>query len=104
MNTFDITPILIGAVTIIAIIITAYLIPLIESKTTAAQRTELMKWVKIAVDAAEQIYRGPGRGKEKLQHALDFLESKNLKVDLDTLRNAIEAEVRRINAGMLFDE
>ena len=104
MNTIDITPILIGVITIIAIVISIYLIPLIESKTTAAQRAELMKWAKIAVDAAEQIFSGPGRGAEKLQHALDFLASKNLKVDMDTLRNAIEAEVRRLNAGMLFDE
>ena len=61
----DITTIIEAAAALAAAVITAVVIPYIKSRTTAQQQAEINAWVKIAVTAAEQIYRGSGRGEEK---------------------------------------
>ena len=58
----DITTIIEAAAALVAAVITAVVIPYIKSRTTAQQQAEINAWVKIAVTAAEQIYRGSGRG------------------------------------------
>lgn len=58
----DITTIIEAAAALVAAVITAVVIPYIKSQTTAQQQAEINAWVKIAVTAAEQIYRGSGRG------------------------------------------
>ena len=62
---YDITPIIESVAALIAALITAFVIPYIRSKTTAQQQAEINAWVKIAVSAAEQIYKGSGRGEER---------------------------------------
>lgn len=69
------------------------LIPYIKSRTTAQQQEELSAWVKIAVAAAEQIYTGSGRGTEKKKYVLEWLTSRNIKVDEDRLDAMIESAV-----------
>lgn len=98
MNTIDITPIINAGILLIATIISVVLVPWIKSKTTAAQRQELTAWAKIAVEAAEQIYLGSGRGAEKKAHVLAFLKDKGLTVDEESLNNAIEAAVKQLKA------
>jgi hypothetical protein len=51
---FDITTIIEAAFALIAVVITAIVIPYIKSKTTVAQQQQINGWVKIAVAAAEQ--------------------------------------------------
>ena len=104
MNTIDITPIIEALIGIIAAVVSAFLIPGIKSKTTDAQRKELVAWTKIGVAAAEQIFTGDGRGQEKKQYVLDFLASKGLKVDEDSIDNAIEAAVKQLNTEGLSIE
>lgn len=58
MNMIDITPIINAAIMLIAAAVSVFLIPWIKSKTTDAQRKELVEWVKIGVAAAEQLYKG----------------------------------------------
>jgi hypothetical protein len=101
MNLTDITPIINGMVALIAAAVSAFLIPWIKSKLTSEQRSELVAWVKIAVAAAEQVYTGSGRGAEKKQYVLDFLTSKGLTVDEDSVNAAIEAAVQQLNADEL---
>lgn len=90
---FDITPIVEAVVALIGVIITCIVIPYVRSKTTAQQREELNAWIKIAVAAAEQIYQGAGRGEEKKQYVLDWLEDHNVTVDEDRIDALIEAAV-----------
>lgn len=54
--------------------------------------TELSKWVKIAVGAAEQAYK-TGMTQDRKQYALDVLKSKNLSVNFDEVDKMIEAAV-----------
>lgn len=89
----DLTPIFQSAIALIAALITAFLIPFIKSKVSAEKYAEMEKWVKIAVEAAEMIYVGAGRGAEKKLHVVNFLESKGYTLDIVELNEMIEAAV-----------
>ena len=64
------------------------------------QRDEILIWVNIAVTAAEQIFTGSGRGEEKKEYVLKFLEERGFKVDFETLDALIEAAVKKLNQEM----
>ena len=104
MNMIDITPIVNAAIALIAAAVSVFLIPWIKSKTTDAQRKELVEWAKIGVAAAEQLYKGQGRGEEKKQYVLDFLKQKGFTVDEESVNAAIEAAVSQLNGGALVIE
>ena len=93
----DITPVINAVIALIAAVITAFVIPWIKSKTTAAQREEIEAWVRIAVTAAEQIYKGSGRGEEKKEYVLDFLKGKGLTFDMASINLMIESAVKDMN-------
>ena len=93
----DITPVVNAVIALAAAVVTAFVIPWVKSKTTAAQREEINAWVKIAVTAAEQIYSGSGKGKEKKAYVLKFLEEKNLKIDEKSVDLMIESTVKNMN-------
>ena len=59
---------------------------------------EVIKWVTIAVEAAEQIYNGSGMGKEKFEYVKGFILSK-FKISDDDLENLIESAVYQINTN-----
>ena len=104
MNMIDITPIVNAVIALIAAAVSVFLIPWIKSKTTDAQRKELVEWVKIGVAAAEQLYKGQGRGEEKKQYVLDFLKQKGFTVDEERINAAIEAAVSQHNGSALVIE
>ena len=93
----DITPIVNAVIALAAALVTAFVIPWIKSKTTAAQREETNAWVKIAVTAAEQIYKGSGRGEEKKEYVLNFLKGKGFEVDTASVNLMIESAVKNMN-------
>ena len=96
----DITKIVEAVITLLCAVITCIVIPLIKSKTTLSQRQELIEWVKIAVTAAEQLYRGSGRGSEKKKYVLEWLAQRNVKVDEAEIDAMIESAVHEMNASM----
>lgn len=99
----DITMIVNAVIALIAAIISVFVIPWIKSKTTSQQREDLIAWVKIAVAAAEQIYKGDKRGAEKKQYVLDFLNKNGFSVNEDSVNAAIEAAVKQLNSdGILI--
>lgn len=57
---------------------------------------EVVKWVKVAVKAAEQIYNGSGQGKEKFAYVSEWI-SKKFKVSEIDLKNIIESAVYELN-------
>ena len=95
----NITPVVNAVIALAAAVVTAFVVPWIQSKTTAAQREEIDAWVRIAVTAAEQIYRETGKGKEKKAYVLKFLEEKNLKIDEESVDLMIESAVKNMNAA-----
>ena len=99
MNMIDITPVINAVIALLAAGVSVFLIPWIKSKTTDAQRKELLEWVKIGVAAAEQLYKGQGRGEEKKKYVLEFLASMGFTVDEEAINAAIEAAVNQLNAA-----
>ncbi len=98
---FDITIIIKAAFALIGVIISAIVIPYIRSKTTVTQQQQINGWVKIAVEAAEQIYIGSGRGTEKKAHVLNFLASKGVTLDVESVDAMIEAAVYELSHDII---
>lgn len=86
----DITTIIEAAAALVAAVITA-----------AQQQAEINAWVKIAVTAAEQIYRGSGRGEEKKAYVLNWLAEHGITLDEERIDALIEAAVYELNHGVL---
>lgn len=99
--TFDITPIVEAVAAVLCAVVTCVLVPYIKSKTTAEQQKEINAWVKIAVSAAEQIYKGQGRGEEKKAYVLEWLRERGVTVDEARLDAMIEAAVYELSQGLL---
>ena len=93
----DLTPIVNAVITLIAAIVTTFLIPWIKSKIDAAKLAQIVEWVGIAVRAAEQIYNESGMGEKKKQYVLDFLADKGFTRDPNSINAMIEAAVKELN-------
>ena len=93
----DLTPIVNAVITLIAAIVTTFLIPWIKSKIDAAKLAQIVEWVGIAVRAAEQIYNESGMGEKKKQYVLDFLADKGFTLDPNSINAMVEAAVKELN-------
>ena len=93
----DLTPIVNAVITLIAAIVTTFLIPWIKSKIDAAKLAQIVEWVGIAVRAAEQIYNESGMGEKKKKYVLDFLADKGFTLDPNSINAMIEAAVKNLN-------
>lgn len=96
MNTIDLTPLVQAIISLAVVIITTFLIPFIKSKVDKDKLEKIQTWVTVAVEAAEQIYVGSGKGAEKKKYVLEFLKSKGFTLDMDSIDNLIEAAVLRL--------
>ena len=89
----NITPVMEAAVMLLLAILTYVLVPMLRAKLSADQLATIKMWVQIAVNAAEQIYTGTNKGREKKEYVVAFLESKGFKLDMDSLDKMIESSV-----------
>ncbi len=99
--TINITPLIEVVITLIAALIARYIIPWVRSKTDAARLDETLQYVKMAVAAAEQIYRESGMGERKKQYVIDWLAERGFVLDTDELDAMIEAAVHDLNAALI---
>jgi Na+(H+)/acetate symporter ActP len=96
MHMIDITGVISAILMLIGAAITTYLIPWIKSKTTVEQRRIAQMLVRTAVYAAEQLFKGDGRGEEKLKYVARRLEEAGIKLEVAILRDMIEAAVMQL--------
>ncbi|KXG78304.1 phage holin, LLH family [Thermotalea metallivorans] len=89
-----------AVIALIGAIITYIVIPYIKSKTTIEQQKNAEFWVKIAVSAAEQIYRQPGLGEKKKQYVINFLQKQGIKITMEQLDILIESAVLELNKNV----
>ena len=92
----DLTQIIVAVIGLLGTIMTIYLIPYIKAKTTAADREKAQAWVKIAVEAAEMIYKQSGMGDTKFYYVKKFLEDKGIVLDEQEIKVMIESEVLKL--------
>ena len=89
----DLTQVVVAILTLIISMVSAFLVPYLKTKIGTEKLENIRFWVNIAVEAAEQIYTGSGRGKEKKEYVLKFLNSKGFTLNADEIENIIEAAV-----------
>ena len=92
----DLTPIISAVLTLIISLITAFLIPYIKAKTTDEQFKTIKLWVQVAVQAAEMLYVGSGRGEETKKYVVDFPNSKGFTLNTEDIENLIESAVLKL--------
>lgn len=89
----DITNVISAVITLLVAVVTTFLIPYLKERVDAEKFEKIKAWVKVAVNAAEMIYTGVGRGEEKKAYVLDYLNQKGYKLDSATIDNLIESAV-----------
>ena len=92
----DLTQIVVAVLTLVISLITAFLIPYLKTKVSAEKLDTIKFWVNIAVEAAEMIYVGTGRGQEKKDYVVQFLNSKGFTLNVAEIENLIEAAVMEL--------
>ena len=85
-----------GVLTILFALITMYFIPWLKTKVSAEELADIIKWVKIAVQAAEMIYNESGMGEAKKAYVKMFLEDKGIKYDERQIDSLIESAVMEL--------
>ena len=96
----NITDILSALIALTAAILTTFVIPAIRQKMDAQGFAQLLKWVKIGVQAAEMIYKGTGMGRAKKQYVKEFLLSHGYELDEAELDAAIESAVLELKESV----
>ena len=92
----NITEILEAVVYLVAVLLSALVIPAIKNKVGAQNMATFLKWVDIAVAAAEQLYDA-AQGEAKKEYVLGYLTTKGFSVNEAELDLAIEAAVHRLH-------
>lgn len=89
----DLTQIVVAIITLVLAVVSYYFVPYLKTKVSAEQLDTIKFWVNIAVEAAEMIYAGTGRGEEKKKYVLAFLNRKGFTLNMEEIENLIEAAV-----------
>jgi LL-H family phage holin len=89
---------------IVAGLITRYVVPWLKTKLDAEKFKTLEQWVKVAVEAAEQVYCKDCQGNEKKTYVKDaltkHLNSKKINITEEQLNILIEAAVKEMNLAI----
>lgn len=89
----DITEIVGLVIRLAVLLVVAFLIPYIRSKTTEGQREKIRLYVRMAVQAAEMLFAETGMGKAKKEYVIQYLAEKGFHLDGDELDVYIESAV-----------
>lgn len=95
----DLTPVINACIAVMAALLLRFLVPWIRSKTTETQRGDLLRWVEIAVTAAQQLYYQES-GAERKEYVIRFLEEHGFNVDDPAVDAAIEAAVLELHEAL----
>lgn len=95
----DLTPVINAVIALIAALVTAFVIPWIKRNTSAKDREEFLKWVEIAVAAAEQLFYST-QGTEKKKYVVQFLEAQGFTFSEEEIDAAIEGAVLKLHRAL----
>jgi hypothetical protein len=95
----DLTPLAVAIISLCVVFITGVALPLAKAKWGAENVNEFLQWVRIGVQAAEQIYEFTD-GKEKKKYVLNFLAEQGYNVNEAEVDSAIEAAVLELHTEL----
>ena len=90
------TPIINAVIALLAALVTVFVIPWLQRKTSAQDREEFLRWVEIAVAAAEQHWDS-AKSKEKKEAVTAFLREQGFTFSESEIDSAIEAAVLKLH-------
>lgn len=96
MRMIDLTPVIEAVIVLLGAVVTVFLVPWIKRQTSAKDREELLKWVEIAVAAAEQLFDST-QGEEKKEAVVEFLRKEGFVFSEAEIDTAIEAAVLKLH-------
>lgn len=82
---------------ILGAIVTYLIVPLIKQKTTKEQRENIYFWVRVAVQAAEQMADAGLINIPKKEYVINFLTEQGINITIQDLDAMIEAAVYELN-------
>lgn len=82
---------------ILGAIVTYRIVPFIMKKTEKEDRESILAWVKIAVNAAEQMNDAGLIDIPKKEYVVDFINKKGIEITMSELNAMIEAAVKELN-------
>lgn len=85
---------------LVVCLLSVFVIPQLRERLSKDQMEDLLKWVDIAVAAAEQLYDSVD-GEAKKNYVLQRLRSRGYTLDADALDTAVEAAVLRLHRELL---
>lgn len=94
-------------ISLIGVILTGLVVPLIKTKINKDKLTVVEMWVNVAVAAAEQIFSAPAQGASKKMYVIEFLKSKGITIteqELDVLIEAAVFELNKAREIMFIDD
>lgn len=95
-GTINLTPILDALIVLISGVITAFVVPWIKRNTSEKDRENMLRWIDIAVAAAQQLYYQEDGAKRK-EYVMRFLKEKGYDVNTAEVDSAIEAAVLKLH-------
>ena len=99
----DLTPIFEAIIALAATAISVFLIPWLRERFGNEKLEKARGWVEIAVLAAEKLY-GAGNGDVKLEYAEKILAEHKIKLDFDTLKAMVDAEIKKMEQAEKKEE
>lgn len=88
-SNIDLTPMVNAAIALIGAIFVGKIVPYLKERMTASQYERLEAAVRVAVYAAEEVYKS-GHGDEKLNYAKAYLKRHGYDVDVDQIKAAVK--------------
>ena len=96
METINITPLVNAIISLAAVVISLFVIPVLRRKAKAQDLERLKALATLAVKAAEQLYSREAAD-AKRHYVLSYLESKGYSIDDHDVMNALEAAVIKLH-------
>ena len=95
----DITIVVQVVIGVAVVLLTTFFIPWLRAKHDKEEVEIFLRWVEIAVAAAEQIY-GASAGLQKKAYVINWLEKKGYTANVNEIHEAIEAAVLKLHAEL----
>lgn len=96
----DWTKVIEAFICLLITIVIAVIIPYVKAKIGAESFDEVKKWVKVAVQAAELIYKEAGMGEMKKKYVEAFISDLHLEITQAQLDTLIESAVLELKKGL----
>lgn len=88
----DITQVIVLIISVISLLATGVFVPYVRTKVSGDKLSNIYTLVKIAVNAAEQLY-GSKTGEKKKQYVIEYLAGKGIYVDVDIVASEFNAMI-----------